>query len=89
MVNQLGNFVPHLVEKNKPIRDLLSSKNEFLCGPTQQDAFEKPKKELTSIPVLAQYDTGRKRILSAEALSYIMDSAQCSYKNKTMEQGNQ
>ena len=44
MVNQLGKFVPHLAEKTKPIRDLLSTKNEFLWGPTQQDAFEKLKK---------------------------------------------
>ena len=29
-VNQLGKFVPHLAEKNKPIRDLLSPKKEFL-----------------------------------------------------------
>ena len=41
MVNQLGKFVPHMAEKNKLIRDLLSTKNEFLWGPTQQDAFEK------------------------------------------------
>ena len=47
MVNQLGKFVPHLAEKTKPIRDLLSTKNEFLWGRTQQDAFEKLKKELT------------------------------------------
>ena len=43
MVNQLGKFVPHLVEKTKTIRDLLSTKNEFPWGPTQQDAFEKLK----------------------------------------------
>ena len=55
MVNQLGKFVPHLAEKTKPIRDLLSTKNEFLWGPTQQDAFEKQKKELTSTPVLRHF----------------------------------
>ena len=43
-VNQLRMFVLHLTEKNKPTRDLLSTKNEFLLGPTQQDVFEKLKK---------------------------------------------
>ena len=47
MLNQVGKFFPHPAEKAKPIRDLLSMKSEFLRGPTQQDAFEKLKKELT------------------------------------------
>ena len=63
MVNKLGKFVPHLAEKTKPLRDLLSTKNEFLWGPTLQDAFEKLKKEVTSTPVLAHYDPARKKKL--------------------------
>ena len=44
MVKQLEKFVPHLAEKTKPIRNLLSTKNEFLWAPTQQGAFERLKK---------------------------------------------
>ena len=36
MVNQLGKFSPLLAEHSKPIRDLLSSKNQFYWGPDQQ-----------------------------------------------------
>ena len=36
MVNQLGKFVSNLAEKTKPIRDLLSTKNEFHWGPTSR-----------------------------------------------------
>ncbi|KAM9318566.1 olfactory receptor 4B13-like [Pholidichthys leucotaenia] len=30
MVNQLGKFIPRLAEKDKPLRDLLSKKNQFV-----------------------------------------------------------
>ena len=37
VVNQLGRFIPHLAEKAKPPRDLLSKKNGFEWKQTQQE----------------------------------------------------
>ena len=53
MVAQLSKFTPMLAEHTKPIRDLLSTKNQFYWGPYQQKSFDNIKQLLTSTPVLA------------------------------------
>lgn len=52
MVNQLCKCIPNLSEKDKPLRDLLSKKNQWCWGHEQQRAFCSLKSELSSAPVL-------------------------------------
>ena len=70
MINQLGKFTPHLAEITKPMRDLLSKKNDWTWGHTQQRCFAQLKESLTSTPVLALYNANRETTLSADASSY-------------------
>ena len=39
MVNQHSKFSPKLAELTKPLRDLLSKKNQWMWGQKQKDAF--------------------------------------------------
>ena len=70
MINQLGKFTPHLAEITKPMRDLLSKKNDWTWGHTQQRCFAQLIETLTSAPVLALYNANRETTLYANASSY-------------------
>jgi len=70
MVNQQSKFSPHLADQTKPLRDLLSSKNQWNWGPVQQQAFESLKRALSSSEVLAPYDASQETVLTADASSY-------------------
>jgi len=59
MVTYLSKFSPNLYQKVKPLRDLLSTKNEWIWGAYQCEAFDTFKKELGSTPVLALYDPNK------------------------------
>lgn len=70
MVNQLGKFIPNLSEKDKPLRDLLSTKNMWYWGHDQQKAFHNLKHELSSPPVLQLYNPNKPQKISADASSF-------------------
>ena len=56
MVNQLGKLSQKIAELTKPLRDLLSAKNQWRWGDAQQQAFSIIKENLTSTPTLAHYN---------------------------------
>ena len=70
MLNQLSKFVPDLSSKTKPLRDLVSTKNLWVWGPSQQKAFEETKQMISSPTVLALYDPTASTVVSADTSSY-------------------
>ena len=70
MINHQQKFIENLSEKTRPLRDLLSSKNEWLWGSAQEEAFTHLKKDMVQAPVLAHYCTEKETIVSADASSY-------------------
>ena len=70
MVNQLSKFTEHLVNKTKPLRDLLSKKNSWTWGNAQESAFREIKECLILPPVLALYDVNRKTKVSSDVSKY-------------------
>ena len=70
MINQQSKFSPNLANETKPLRDLLSSKNQWSWGSAQQSAFESLQNSLSSSHVLALYDANNETTLSVDASSY-------------------
>ena len=71
MANQLGKFCSELANLTKPLRELLSTKNEWHWDSAQSQAF-KAIKSLLSNPdiVLAHYNAELETVVSADASAY-------------------
>ena len=70
MANQLSKFSPKLAEVTKPLRDLLSTKNQWTWGNPQEAAFNNLKQVLSSNEILALYNPTLKTNVSADASAY-------------------
>ena len=70
MANQLGKFSPRLAELSQPLRELLSPRQTWQWGPTQEQAFAGVKAELVHPTVLTLYDPNASTKISADASSF-------------------
>ena len=70
MLNQMIKFVPNLADTTKPLRDLLSTKNQWLREQRQEEAFNEAKTILSSAPVLALFDPNLEATVSSDASSF-------------------
>lgn len=67
---------------NKP-----RSNNQFVWGPSLEQAFQKSRKSFTMAPVLVTFDPMRKSIISA--MLHLMNWAQYCNKTKKMDNSSQ
>ncbi len=70
MVNQLGKFTKNLTDLTEPLRGLLCSKNDWMWGPEQSQAFQATKSAITSAPTLTFYNPSSETKVSADSSSY-------------------
>ena len=84
MLNQLSKFSPHLTDETKLLRELLSSKNQWVWGSAQQESFDKIKATLNSTQVLAMYNAAYMKPAFRQMLPRMVWEQYC-YKNKLQE----
>ena len=70
MANQLSKFTSKLAELSQPLRELLSSKNAWVWGASQESAFTSIKEELSKPTVLALHNPSLETKVSADASSF-------------------
>ncbi|UYV70935.1 K02A2.6-like [Cordylochernes scorpioides] len=70
MVNHLGRFVENLSEIVAPLNQLLVKGQDFVWDCSQERAFRKLKKLLTTQPILAAYNVRKPTMVSSDASSY-------------------
>jgi hypothetical protein len=69
MARYYRRFIPDFSKNSKPITELLKNNVKFNWTPECNDAFEKLKKFLTTVPVLAQLDIEKSCDVYCDALS--------------------
>ena len=67
LVNQLSSSTQAVASLLTPLRPLLSTKNDFLWSPDNQQAIEVVKDALTTAPVLSYFDANKPTRLSTDA----------------------
>ena len=70
MVNQLGKFTLKIAELFSPLHALLSAKNVWMWGTSQDKSFEAIKQELSKPTILALYDAEAPTKVSANASTF-------------------
>ena len=67
MSQQLSKFSEEMSRAAEPLRDLLSSKNQWLWTTVHHQAFENVKKELSQPPVLVHFDITKEAKVRCDA----------------------
>ena len=67
MVNQLGKFSAKLADLTHPLRTILITKNTWMWGDAQDQAFKNVKEELLKPTTLAHYNSTAETKVSADA----------------------
>ena len=70
MVNQLSKFIPNCADLLHPLTVLLSKKNTWTWGPSQEEALTTLKDKLSKLATLMLYNPAANLKLSADASSY-------------------
>ena len=67
MIIYLSIFSARLSEITEPIRELAKDKVPFNWGPEHQSAFTQMKQEITSVPIIANYNIKKQAVLQTDA----------------------
>ena len=67
LTQYLSKFLPHLSDITKPLRELTKKEVVWAWDPAQQQAFENPKKAVSSTPVLHYYNLDEDVTLQCDA----------------------
>ena len=70
MANQMSKFSPNIAHISKPLRELLSSKVAWTWNTVHTDAFKALQDEISSLRVLALYNTEANTKISTDASAY-------------------